>query len=180
MNNIEQFIRDHAGMLDDQEPAQGHFERFEERLERFHSQPVRHPRIRLWMKIAAGLLIFITAGLTIFELATRDFSGRNTLQRTAVGLPDELIEILAVYETRAGQQMVELNRMAMACPGNQGLIRQTSEVVSRLDRDMEELVTALKDNPTDSRVQTALIRNCKAKESVLNDLILNEKIKKCE
>ncbi|NQV02813.1 MAG: hypothetical protein HQ542_09215 [Bacteroidia bacterium] len=179
MSNLDKFIRDHAGMFDDQEPAEGHFERFEERLESLHASETRITPIRLWMKIAAGIVILMTAGLAIFELATHDFSGRTSLQQASLGLSDEMITVLTIYEHRADKQMTELSQMAQNCSNGSGLMKTTKIEVDQLNRNMDDLVSALKENPSDSRVQTALIQNCKAKESLLNDVILQEKIKKC-
>ncbi len=179
MNDLDKFIRDHAGMFDDKEPAEGHFERFEERLENLHVSETRTMPIRLWMKIAAGIVILMTAGLTIFELATHDFSERTKLQQATIGLSDEILEVLSVYGQRADEQMIELNKMAQNCSNGPGMLKITQTEVDQLNRNMDELVSSLKENPSNSRVQTALIQNCKAKESLLNDVILQEKIKKC-
>jgi len=70
MNNFDKFIRDHAGMFDDEEPSANHFDRFDQRLAAFHESSVKQSPIRLWMKIAAGIVILMTLGLAIFDLAT--------------------------------------------------------------------------------------------------------------
>ncbi|MBL7137542.1 MAG: hypothetical protein ISS17_02060 [Bacteroidales bacterium] len=179
MNNLDKFIRDHAEMFDDQEPATGHFERFGQRLDRLHASDMKTTPFRFWMKIAAGIVILMTAGLAIFELATHDFSGRTSLQQATLGLPEELVEVISIYERRADQQMTELNQIAQECPDGARLMKHTQKEVDQLDKNMDDLVSALKENPSDNRVQTALIQNCKAKESLLNDAILQEKINKC-
>lgn len=179
MNSLEQFIRDHADQFDDQEPKEGHFQRFEDRLDQFHTTSQRPAPVRLWMKIAAGIVILMTAGLAISELATHDFSQRTSLQQATLGLPDELMEVLDIYERRSDQHMTELNQLALNCPNDKGLVTTAQHEVAEINKNMEELVNALKENPSDARVQNALIQNCKAKESLLSDVILQEKIKKC-
>ncbi|MBE0649030.1 MAG: hypothetical protein IH596_14760 [Bacteroidales bacterium] len=179
MNNLDKFIRNHAEMFDDQEPAEGHFDRFEQRLERQHASVTRTAPIRMWMKIAAGIIILITAGLAISDLATHDFSKRTNLQEATLGLPDELIEVLDIYQRRSDQKMTELNQLALNCPNGSQLIQTTQNEVDQLNKNMDNLVSALKENPSDNRVQNALIQNCKAKESLLSDVILQEKMKKC-
>ncbi|MFH1296006.1 MAG: hypothetical protein ABIJ04_01885 [Bacteroidota bacterium] len=179
MSNLDKFIRDHVELFDDQEPAAGHFERFEKRLERLHASGTETTPLRLWMKIAAGIVILVTAGLAIFELATHDFSGRTTLQQATLGLPEELVEVISIYEGRASQQMSELNQIAQHCPDGTSLMKNTQKEVDQLERSMDVLVSALKENPSDNRVQNALILNCKAKELLLNDAIHQEKIRKC-
>ncbi|TSA26315.1 MAG: hypothetical protein D4R67_08070 [Bacteroidetes bacterium] len=180
MSKLNQFIKDHAGMFDDQEPGTGHFDRFDERLNQLHTLEPKPATIHFWMKIAAGILILVTAGLVIFELATRDFTGRTTLQQAAIGLPQDLVELLSIYENRTGQQMTELNQLAQNCPDGPKLVDDARKEIDQLDRNLDELVTAIKENPDNDRVQAALIQNCKAKESLLNDAILSEKIRKCE
>ncbi|MFC2102368.1 hypothetical protein ACFLS7_05190 [Bacteroidota bacterium] len=179
MKNIDNFIRDHAEMFDDQEPAEGHFDRFEQRLEKHHAADMRTSPVRLWMKIAAGIVIFITAGLAIFDLATHDFSNQTNLQEATLGLPTELIEVLNIYERRSDQQMTELSQLAQSCPNGDQLVEETQNELQQFDQNMNTLVSALKENPSDNRVQNALIQNCKAKETLLSDVILQEKMKKC-
>ncbi len=179
MNNLDKFIIDHAEMFDDEEPSVGHFDRFEQRLDTLKASSVRQSHVRLWMKIAAGIIILMTAGLAIFDLATHDFSTRTNFQEATLGLPDELIEILNIFESRSDQQMTELNQLAQNCPNGSQLVQTTQKELDQFDRNMTDLVDALKENPSDNRVQTALIQNCKAKESLLSDVIFQEKMKKC-
>jgi len=179
MNNLDKFIKDHAEKFNDQDPAEGHFDRFEQRLEKLHASGIKPAPIRLWMKIAAGIVILMTAGLTIFELATHDFSNRTNQQQATLGLPDDLIEVLDIYERRTDQQMSELSQLAQNCPNGSNLVKTTQKEVDQLNRNMDDLVYALKENPSDERVQNAMIQNCKAKESLLSDVILQKKMKKC-
>ncbi|NQV01020.1 MAG: hypothetical protein HQ542_00095 [Bacteroidia bacterium] len=131
------------------------------------------------MKIAAGIVILMTIGLAIFELATNDFYERTRLQQATLGLSDEMIEVLSVYEHRADQQMTELNQMAQNCPNGTILMETTQIEVDLLNKNMDDLLSALKENPSDNRVQIGLIQICKAIESLLNDVIHQEKINKC-
>ncbi|MBN1200091.1 MAG: hypothetical protein JXA23_12110 [Bacteroidales bacterium] len=179
MSDLEKFIRDHAEMFDDQEPSANHLERFEQRLNKLHATSAKSTLTLVWMKIAAGIVILLTAGLAIFDLATHDFSVQTNLQQAALSLPDELVKVLDIYERRSDQQLTELNRLAQNCPNGTNLVQSTKDEVAQLDQNMNELVSALKENPSDSRVQNALIKNCKAKESLLSDRILQEKMRKC-
>lgn len=179
MDHLEQFIRNHAGLFDDQEPAPGHFERFEQRLAKQEEQSFRPSPMRFWMRIAAGIVILMTAGLAIFELATHDFSNRTALQQASLGLPDELAEVLDIYQQRSDQQIIELTKLAQSCPQGSRLMQLTQKEVEQLDRNMNDLVSALRESPNDPRVQNALIQTCKAKETLLSDKIHQEKIKQC-
>lgn len=179
MSDLEKFIRDHAEMFDDQEPSNGHMERFEQRLSQLHGAERQSRPVHVWMRIAAGIVILITAGLAIFDLATHDFRTDKNLQQATLGLPDELTEVLDIYEKRSDQQLSELTQLAKSCPEGAGMIQSTQQEVDQLDRNMLDLVTALKENPSDPRVQNALIKNCKAKESLLSDRILQEKMRRC-
>lgn len=179
MSDLENFIRDHAEMFDDQEPSRNHLERFEQRLNKLHTARSKSTPINFWMKIAAGIVILMTAGLAIFDLATHDFSARTNLQQYTLGLPDELVEVLTIYERRSDQQLTELNRLAQNCQNGPSLVQSTKKEVNQLDQKMSDLVSSLKENPSDSRVQNALINNCKAKEALLSNRILQGKMRKC-
>ncbi len=179
MNKLEDFIREHAEKFNDEEPAEGHFDRFGQRLEQQYVSSRERRPVRLWMKIAAGIVILVTAGLAIFELSTNDFSDRNSLQQATLGLPDELVEIVTIYQHRSNQHMIKLNQLAQHCPGRSGMINKAEKEITQLNKNQDMLIKALQENPSNSRIQAALIKNCKAKESLLNDALLQGKIKKC-
>ncbi len=179
MNKLDDFIREHADRFNDEEPSEGHFDRFEQRIDVQQVSSRERRPVRLWMKIAAGIVILATAGLAIFELATFDFSGQNSLQQATLGLPDELVEIISVYQHRSNQQVIELNQLAQLCPDKSSMIDHTEKEVARFEKNQDKLVNALQENPSNSRIQAALIQNCKAKESMLNDALLKGQIKKC-
>ena len=179
MNKLDDFIREHAGRFNDEEPSKGHFDRFEQRIEQHQVSSRERRPVRLWMKIAAGIVILATAGLAIVELSTYDFSGQNSLQQATLGLPDELVEIITIYQQRSNQQVIKLNQLAQLCPERSNMINQTEKELTQFDKNQDKLVNALQENPSNSRIQAALIQNCKAKESLLNDALLKGKIKKC-
>jgi len=179
MSELERFIKKHAEKFNDEEPGEGHLDRFEQRLNQLAADTGNRTSYRLWMKIAASIVILVTAGLIVFELATNNFSGHQGLQQATLGLPDEIVEVIHIFNNRANAQIQELDQMAQHCPGSVDLIARTRNEVDRLDKNMDELVEALKENPSSSQVQTALIRNCKAKEAYLNDALLQGKMQKC-
>ncbi|MBC8315424.1 MAG: hypothetical protein ISR57_04645 [Bacteroidales bacterium] len=179
MNKLENFIRGHSEKFNDEEPTEGHFDRFEQRLDQQDVSSRERRPVRLWMKIAAGIIILATAGLAVFELSTYNFSGQSSLQQVTLGLPDELVEIITIYQQRSTQQVIELNQLAQLCPDKSSMINQTEKEVAKFDKNQDKLVNALQANPSNSRIQAALIQNCKAKESLLNDALLKGKIKEC-
>jgi len=179
MDNLEQFIRKHAALFDDQEPSPGHFDRFEDRLSRLHHVGKRQSSRKLWLRIAAGLLILAATGLIGLELIRTDFSASSRQDNRMAALPDEIQEILQVFELRTNSQLEELQQLAANCPGNNGFLTNTQNELSQLDKRMNRLLDVLAENPADPRVQTALLQQCKARETLLNDALLQGKMQKC-
>ena len=59
MNRLEEFIRDHKNLFDE-EPATGHFERLQQKMSRHYGRIIT---LRWRISIAASIAILLTAGL---------------------------------------------------------------------------------------------------------------------
>ncbi|MFH1159648.1 MAG: hypothetical protein V1733_01700 [bacterium] len=180
MKKLEHFIRDNQELFDSEEPLDGHFERFETRLAQLQDQRVRLRPVQLWMKIAAGLLVLVTAGLAVFELATNDFTKRTGFEAAALGLPDDIREVISYYQQRSDQRLLEIENLAQNCPEPTGSRNTTNRDLAQLDKNLNDLVVSLKENPSDSRVQAALVQNYQARESLLDSYLLQANMENCK
>jgi hypothetical protein len=179
MEKLEDIIRSNRESFNEEEPANGHFERFEQRLEKLHNKPLLHIA-RPWMKVAAGLLILLTSALVIMELTGNRDRANLRPDYSTLGLPAEVVNMLAEYDRKTSSQMDEIREMAANCPDGTNLVSYADREVKPIDNEMAELLSGLRSNPFDKRLQIALLENYQAKEMILNNVILDGTFKKCE
>ena len=179
MEDLKKLIHDHSEAFNDAVPSDGHFERFEDRLNQRFQKRMQPASNRIWMRVAAGLVILVTATFAFIALFTQDFSGREEMQAAVLDLPEEMQEILYFYQQRTALQMAELNQVMQSCDNGSQLINRTTLDLEQYDQQIAYLVKMAKTQPDNDRVQNALIQQYKAKETIINDAILLGKIKKC-
>jgi len=180
MEKLEDFIRNKQELFNGEEPPAGHLERFDTRLARFRAGRAPVQPIRLWMKIAAGILALITTGLIVFEMATYDSAAQTNFQEATLNLPDDLREVLSYYQKRSDQRLVEMENLAQNCPETARSITMTIRDLAQIENNLNELVVALQENPSDSRVQAALVQNYQARESLLDSYLLQANMENCK
>jgi hypothetical protein len=179
MDTLESFVRKSREQFDQAEPAAGHFRRFEERLARESSHTITFPGSGIWLRVAAVILVLITAGLITFDLATGRILPRPHEGFATLNIPSDVREAIHYYQGLSDQRMTELDKLASGCPGGEKLLNQARQEASTFDATDRELTRALRENPGNERVQAALIQNGKMKESALSNLILQGNLETC-
>ncbi len=181
MDTLESFVRKNREQFDTFEPAEGHFKRFEERLAQESGIRVISLTSRgMWLRIAAAVLVLITAGLITFDLATGRVFPRHAEDVASLNLPADVQEAVDYYASLSDQRMTELGKIATGCPNGAKLLNQAQREVSNFNATDRELTKALMENPGNERVQAALIQNGKMKESALNNLVLQGNMETCK
>ena len=172
MSELEKFIRDHHDEFDTFEPDQGHFQRFEERMNDLEQvvpfQRVNHTN---FLKVAAIILVLISVSVAVFDLATRGIRDRIFAQKPDQELPSEIREAIQYYGNRADLKMADLNRLAASQSDGGKLSAAALRELSDLDASTNELKKALGDNPGNERILDAMIRNQQMKEVIIGTMI---------
>src|SRR4030042_5181260 len=80
MKNIDEIIRNNRDFFEDQEPSEGHFERFNRKLEmRFHAGSVKRSIVPHLLKAAVVTLLVTLSSLWTWDHFIRPDSSRMTL-----------------------------------------------------------------------------------------------------
>jgi hypothetical protein len=171
MTNLQKIIRENREEFDDQEPAEGHFDRFAARLEQqpvTRSLPGTPTRM---LKIAAVIVILITLSVGVFDLATREIREHFANAGQESELPLEIREAVQYYDNQATIQLATINKLA----GNQGSAATTGatamQEIQVLDTSTEDLKKSLAADPGNEHILDAIIRNQQMKETMLNTII---------
>jgi len=180
MNNLEHFIRLNREQFDSEDPPEGHCERFSIRLEELHRGAGRNRNVRLWLKVAAGFLIFITAGLAILELTTGGLTRAKEGRFASDALPSDIREAILYYQQRTDQRLREIDQLALNCPDASQSGKLRREELALLNQNLDDLLVACRENPGNSRVQAALVQNYQAQESLLDSYLLAATFENCK
>jgi hypothetical protein len=171
MDKLDKFIRENAGLFDDSEPDHGHFGRFSEKLDQDSRITAFRINRSLMLKIAAGILVLITATVLIFDIGMKRLSKSVEMVNTGTGLTNEMQDAMFYYDGETSSRLGEFNKLACCGEEKVNLNSMVSSELNSLDGNIAELKHALKQNPDNERLQAALIRNQQMKNEVLDNMI---------
>lgn len=155
-NDLESFYSD--------EPAPDHFERFEVKLNRHHSEWKRKYYFKLQAAIASAVAIFIIVFLALKNMPVYESPLAGTL-------PDEVKEISLFYENRIEANYQTLNSVAN-CP------KQRKEIqicMQDFEESMKEIKKDLQENPEDEHLINAFVNQYRIKLEITDLLIKRTK-----
>jgi len=179
MKNIEQIIKENRSFFDGAEPAEGHFERFEWKLEKRLHSGVKRSILPYLLRAAVVTLL-----VTLSSLWTWDHFLRPDKDRMALGdVSPQYREVENYYVHQVNMMEGEL-RNADFISSEQRLMLD-SELKS-MDSVYIQLQKDLKANPDDERIINAMIGHYQTKVEVMSFIldqlkaIRNENSKKGE
>ena len=171
MTNLEKQIKNHLEEFDSQEPNQGHFKRFEDRLREQPELKSQGQNRLQGIKIAALIIIMISVSVFVFDFATREIRERFSAEKERTELPLEIREAVQYYNNQTNTQIATLHKMAANHAEAGALNASVLKEIQSLDHATEELEMSLQDNPGNEQILDAIIRNQRMKETMLNTII---------
>jgi hypothetical protein len=171
MSNLEKYISDHQAEFISEEPEQGHFKRFEDRLDGLASpvaSAASRPRL---LKIAALIIVLISMSVFVFDFATREIRERFAFSDPGSELPQEIREAVQYYDSQTSTQIATIRQLAQNQKDGIALGESTMKEIRSLDATTDELKRSFAENPGNEQVLDAIIRNQQMKEAMLNNII---------
>jgi len=171
MTKLEDIIHANRDRFDDLEPGEGHFDRFQQKLRRYHRQNRKFPWGAL-LKAAVVAVLVVLSGLWVYDQTRSEASP----QRLALEKVSPEVREAHIYYTSLMQKKYEQIRQFDF--KNQ----QQKELLLNELKEMDSIYTNIQDdlraNPNDPRVVSALIRHYQMKLEVMNQIVHQlEKIK---
>jgi hypothetical protein len=166
MKNIEDIIRKNKDFFDGAEPSEGHFERFNRRLEiRFHSVATRRSIVPYLLKAAVVTLL-----VTLSSLWTWDHFLRPGSSRMALGdVSPQYKEVESYYMHQVNMMQSELTSINIDNSPEQKTI--LLQEMKSMDSVYVQLQKELKANPNDERIINAMIVHYQTKLEVLTFIL---------
>jgi hypothetical protein len=161
-------ILDQNNQLDNMEPEEGHFERFESKLNhRFQKKPAYN--IQRILKVAAITVLLAMSGLWINDQLGSEAAPAQALRLSDVS--SEYAEVEMFFAGNLETKINELNQLSEQDVELREMIEE-SELAS-LDSVYRQLQEELATNPDDERIIDAMIQHYETKMTIINK-ILNE------
>jgi hypothetical protein len=171
MGKLEKYISDHRNSFDSDEPDSGHFNRFEERLQKQHGNaPVRANRA-VFLKIAAAILLLISISAVMFDFVTKEFRDYFSTTKAGSEMPAEVREAVQYYDNKTNTQIASLCQHVPNQDECRSLSLEAAREIRILDDNTEELKESLILNPGNEHIIDAIIRNQQMKEAMLATII---------
>lgn len=170
MNDIDKILTRHRAALEE-EPLDGHLDRFRQRLKKSNLKP-SNP-ISGFLKVAAVLVIILLSANLIVTLRTVKPGSEES-----AAINNELNEASFYYTNSINNGIRDLEKMASEGIGSQQEILQIKHELSEMDSMFISLQKDYKINPNDERIINAMIEYYQTKLDIVNTIKTDlEKVK---
>jgi len=165
-DDFERLILDNRDSIQNDEPLEGHFERFEARLQKA-SKPTRKMNFQFVLKVAAVLVFALLA----VNQARLWFNTEKEAPLSLGSISPQYREVEFYYTTAIRTDMKQLRLLE-----NEGLINDSEKQMlqkeqKEFDQMYQKLLEDLKANPNDERVINGMLEYYQARMNVLSMIV---------
>ena len=169
MSMIEEKIRRNRDLFDGAEPGDGHFTRFQSKLDSFHGE---HSAPRKWysmrlLRVAAVIAVLL--GLSVMYYLFDPAANTNPV--AASTLPQEIQEARMYYTKITEEKMQKINDCASSTSEASYIQKIVMDEISLLDSSSVAIENELQQDAGNQKLINALIRNYKTKSDLLDDIL---------
>ena len=166
MKPLNDYIRKNLERFDSEEPLNGHYDRFDEKLAQLDKKRGRRIGIII-LRVAAAVLI----GLVISYAAIREFRflNRNTENIISAIAYPELNEAEQFYTSQLGLYYLKIQDLRFN--NDQTEKKQIMDELSEMDQQVQVMKQDLRQNPADERIVYAIINFYQVKIELMDMII---------
>jgi hypothetical protein len=166
MKNIEEIIRKNKGLFEDKEPMDGHFDRFNWKLEkRLHSKETKRSIVPYLLKAAVVTLLVTLSSLWTWDNFIRADKGKMALGDVS----PQYKEVENYYVHQVNFMENELQTIDFGNNAEQK--DMLHKEMKSMDSVYVQLQKELKANPNDERIINAMIEHYQTKLEVITYLV---------
>jgi hypothetical protein len=171
MKKLEDFIQQNREAFDVDSPSEGHLERFLEKLE--HEPVVRtiRPARRLFLSVAATILILMSVGAIGYEMVTHQLTGWFMNEAGQACISAELEDAIQYYDLKTSEQIAHLSSLTASDRELLQLSQPILDEIRNLDASTSEMKKQLQSDPCNEHIESAIVQNQQMKQSILNSVI---------
>jgi hypothetical protein len=163
MSILEDKIRKNHEHYDVHEPDEGHFGRFESKLDAaFHQK--KENRFSSYLKYAAGIIIIASiSGYLLLQ-----FGGNSS---SANPMNEELAQVTEHFNRLTNQKLKEINTCTQSDEEAEKLDQMAREQLKILEADAGSLQEELNNGNSSNKVYGALINNYRTRIKILDNIL---------
>ncbi len=170
--DIEDFVNKHYQLFNQEEPDEGHFDRFKAKLEQ-NSKKKNNKIFKISMRITSVAAVLIL-GFIIFNHTNDFLKSKKVSETISFETNENFNEVSAYYQSQIDSKINEINHLECKKGVNQK--EQIKEDLNELTNSFNELNNEYKNNPDNSMIQNAMITNYQTRVSMLD--MIADKLKK--
>lgn len=164
MDKLDKLFNDQRESFDE-EPLEGHFQRFEAKLDQYHTKKGGFAIAWPFLKVASVVIILLLcANLVAYFLPGKEAGNQPMFANS------ELNETAIFYTTRINSGMSSLKRMAEQGIGSEQELKQVNREMAEMDSLYRDLQKEYSKNPNDERVINAMIEYYQTKLNIINTI----------
>jgi hypothetical protein len=164
MKDIEKIIQDNRDQFDHLEPSEGHFERFQNKLDQHNKKSVSFS----WTFIMKAAVVGVLVVLSSMWLYDNLYKQQNTQQLTYQDLPTEVQEAQMYYSSLVEEKYEKIKSHDFEDEKQKKMLLKE---LKEMNEAYQSIRKDLKSNPDDPRVINALIRHYQMKLDVMNQIL---------
>ena len=166
MKNIDEIIRKNRDLFEDQEPMEGHLERFNWKLEkRLHSDATKRSIVPYLLRAAVVTVLVTLSSLWAWDHFIRTDKGKMTLGDVS----PQYREVENYYVHQVNLKEGELLNVDLSNNTEQKAVLQKE--MNSMDSVYFQLQKELKANPNDERIINAMIEHYQTKLDVMTYIV---------
>ncbi len=171
MKDIEKIIAENRMLFDDSEPANGHFERFEARLDKEFTKKKKIKFNLIWQSAAAVAFIFLAINQAILLFGPKNETSQASISLASVAPEYGEMENYYLTAINTGLSNWEsLQKDGVLSDEEQKLL---NEELHEFEVTFKNLQAELKANPDDERVINAMVEFYQSKLNVITLILQN-------
>jgi hypothetical protein len=147
------------------EPMDGHFMRFETKLDSYHAKQKKRLPGWTFLKIASVIIIVLLSA----NLAIQLLPGKKAAKQQMT-VNSEMNETAQFYNTRINSGIYQLQKMADRGIGSELELNQVKKELDEMDRLHQDLQKEFSKNPNDERIINAMIEYYQTKLDIINTI----------
>jgi hypothetical protein len=173
MQRIEDIIKKNKEAFSENEPREGHLDRFSEKLTAYHRQKESwFERYAIAIRIAAAVVLFIAVATLIFTDRLPGIKNLFTQRLVSSELPMELVEVMQYYNIVTDKKVSQIDELAVSTEEASRVKEKAMTELKALEESTTDLENEYAQNPNNERIINALLLNQREKAKIL-DKILN-------
>jgi len=168
--DLEDFINDNKSLFDTEVPKNGHFERFQMKL---NSQEKPKRLLYNVLKYAAAV-IFLISTFFIYENYL-NINNKEIITENEIDIEDDFSDVSNFYSSRLDAKFEEFNSVSCKNVEDQKQKQIIQDDIDELKNEYNELMIEYKLNPNNNLIKNALISNYRLRIDTLGRVINNLK-----